>query len=147
MAFHQLPFKTTQEELVVVCKRVFASFVMIKHGWSQVVNWKVSVFIFLLTDAVMKLEVKGSNFTKADLYFWLWFIIQKLVRPAQQRGKRSNYRHNYISVAGYRLHKRHRTTFLTLLQLRTFRPSVCVAPFRFHLGLNEVHLQTSRCNC
>lgn len=25
------------------------------------------------------------------------------------------------------------------LQLGTFRPSVCVAPFRFHLGLNKVH--------
>lgn len=36
---------------------------------------------------------------------------------------------------------------LTLLQLRTFGSSMHVAPFRFHLGLNKVHLQTSKYKC
>lgn len=61
MAFYQPPFKSTQEKLAVVCERVFASFVMIEHGWSRVVNWKVFKFqclFSLLTYTEMKLKVR-----------------------------------------------------------------------------------------
>lgn len=43
-----------------------------------------------------------------------------------------------------RLSLKEYTASLTLLQLGTFRPSVCVATFRFHLGLNKVHLKIIR---
>lgn len=80
-------------------------------------RWRKSQCRLLISVYHQRHNVTKWNLLHLYVDLWLWCRTNSQVSPKEY------------------------TASLTLLQLGTFRPSVCVATFRFHLDLNKVHLK------